>query len=196
MRITGFRFAMTGRTTQYAILAQGSVALDALRIDHNRFDNGIGQIEIGGCKGVIDHNDFYNGDAGVSYTAGSPQQAEASWMSMAAGSADALFIESNNFIDDGNYPSAYNNEKIGTHNGGKLVVRYNHFDFDRFPLDATSLPFMAHGSAAGGVALGYWQIGTGARRGQSVIEFYNNTMHGRRIDFLLHLAQFREPRPP
>jgi hypothetical protein len=144
---------------------------------------------VGGSFGVIDHNDFYNGDKGVSFQAGSAAQVTASWASMAAGTSEALFIEDNNFIDDANYPATSANEKIGTNDGGKLVVRYNTFDFDDFPLKeksgnpVTGLPFMSHGNAAAGAPHGYWQVGTGARRGQSVVEFYNNTMHGPRIDF-------------
>jgi hypothetical protein len=184
MRISGFRFVMSGRTQAFGILIQNSVSLTALRIDHNRFDAGKTHIEVGGCKGVIDHNEFYNGDIDISFTAGSRQQADDSWASMSAGTGDALFVEDNSFVDDANYPVSYQNEKIGTYNGGKLVVRYNTFDFDAIPLSTNNYPFMAHGSAAGGVANGYWQTGTGARRGQSVIEFYNNTMQGPRIDFL------------
>jgi hypothetical protein len=184
MRITGFRFTMFGSTQAYGICINGSVYLSALRIDHNRFDQGSTQIYAYGPKGVIDHNEFYNGIKAMDFSAGSVAQANASWESMAAGTSDALFFEDNTIIDNASYPFAFTQEKIGTENGGKLVVRYNTFDFDSIPISDNCIPFMAHGSAAGGVANGYWQIGTGARRGQSVIEYYYNTAHGRRIDFL------------
>lgn len=184
LRISGFRFTCP-TTGDYAIRIENDVDLSKLRIDHNRFDfSDTAQILVTGCRGVIDHNDFYNGVKAISFSAGSVAQQAASWASMAAGTGEALFIEANNIIDDANFPHAAGQEKIGTFGGGKLVVRYNAFDFDDYPLSETATPFMAHGSAAGGVANGYWQIGTGARRGQSVIEFYENSMHGPRIDFL------------
>ncbi len=37
---------------------------------------------------------------------------------------DALFIEDNFFIDNNNLPSTYTNERIGTLDGGKLVILY------------------------------------------------------------------------
>jgi hypothetical protein len=53
------------------------------------------------------------------------------------------------------------------------------------------VPFMSHGSAAGGVVDGYWQVdyqgSQQGRRGQSVVEFYNNTITGRRVDWLCQL---------
>lgn len=182
VRISGFFFEMGNFTTKYGIIIN-NVTLDKLRIDNNRFNYGSYQIEVGGSKGVIDSNYFYNGNKGVSYTAGSTDQANESWEALVAGTSGALFIEDNHFIDDADFTATYSNERIGTYNGGKLVIRYNHFDSSNFPLSSTIDPIMTHGSAAGGVANGYWQIGTGARRAQSVVEIYNNLMEGKRIDF-------------
>jgi hypothetical protein len=182
MRISGFYFEMTDWTAQYAIIIS-KVSLNKLRIDHNTFNQGHFPIHVVGSKGVIDNNYFYNGGRTITYSAGSEAQANASWESMAAGTAEALFIEDNHFIDDANYTATYGAERIGTYNGGKLVVRYNHFDSYDYPLASTVTPIMTHGSAAGGVANGYWQIETGARRGQSVVEIYNNLIEGKRIDF-------------
>jgi hypothetical protein len=188
LRISGFRFTCP-TTGDYAIRIETAVDLSQLRIDHNRFDfSDTAQIFVTGCRGVIDHNDFYNGVKAVSFSAGSAAQQTASWASMAAGTGEALFIETNNIIDDANYPHASTQEKIGTFGGGKLVMRYNTFDFDDMALPENSHPchpFGAHGSAKGGAAgSGYWQEGRGARRGQSVIEYYYNTISGRRIDFM------------
>ena len=185
MRITGFIFNAVDFSSNHKCIRIDTITLTKLRIDHNTFHYGYDQIDVGGSYGVIDNNYFYNSLKGINFTAGTDAQANASWESMTAGTANALFIESNHFIDNADYPKTWSQEKIGTRAGGKLVVRYNDFNFDDKPAEHTNTttPFMAHGSAAGGVEYGYWQIGTGARRGQSVIEFYNNTMQGYRIDY-------------
>jgi hypothetical protein len=187
VRTSGFFFEMTDWTPQYAIVVgTWDVALDKMRIDHNVFNHGQFPIEIGGSKGSIDHNYFYNNNIAISFTAGNTAQANASWESMAAGTNEALFIEDNHFIDDAKYTGGYADEKIGTYNGGKLVIRYNHFDgreFKHSP-NITFTPIMTHGSAAGGSYPAYWQSGSGARRGQSVVEIYENLEEGTRIDDL------------
>ncbi len=189
MRVTGFTFNLVNfNLREPAVKVSDNISLGNLRIDHNTFHFGYEQIGVGGAKGVIDHNYFYNSRKAISFNAGSVAQANASWESMAAGTGDALFVEDNHFIDDANYPVTYGQEKIGTFNGGKLVIRYNEFDFDNVAnLSGTATTILTHGSAAGGTPGGYWQIGTGARRGQSVVEIYNNNMHGPRIDFLCSL---------
>jgi len=193
VRITGFTFNLMDFTASgHAINILNGVALTQMRIDNNTFNFGYEQLQIGGCFGVIDHNYFRNSRKGISFTAGDTWQATASWTNLAAGTAQALFVEDNQFIDDANYPGSVTQEKIGTFNGGKLVVRYNTFDFDAIsvaPGTSTSTTILTHGSAPGGVPAnqGYWQQGFGARRGQSVVEIYGNVMHGRRIDFLVTL---------
>lgn len=182
LRITGIFFEMKDFSTQVGIYVH-SVDMDNIRIDHNVFNYGSKAILFYNPKGLIDNNRFYNGNLTIEYSAGSVEKANASWESMEAGTADALFIEDNYFVDDASFNGAYVNERIGTFNGGKLVVRYNHFESYGLPLDVSAQPIMTHGSAAGGVPNGYWQIGTGARRGQSVVEIYRNIMEGRRIDF-------------
>lgn len=185
MRITGFTINLVNFNSREAgIQVLDNISLDQLRIDHNTVHFGFQSIVVGGSKGVIDHNFIYNSLQGIVFTAGSSAQATASWVSMAAGTGDALFIEDNEFIDNAAYPGTYSQERIGSYNGGKLVVRYNRFDSTRYPNSTTIDPIQTHGSAAGGVANGYWQLGTGARRGQSVVEIYNNTVVGKRVDFL------------
>lgn len=185
VRITGFTFQMNNFTPRYGIKTS-SVALDNLRIDHNTFHFGATQLEVAGVKGVVDNNYFYNGNTDIYYTAGTSAQAHASWDSMAAGTADALFIENNYFIVNANHPGPAHNNNIDTYNGGKLVIRYNEFDSDANRLDTTAWTIQTHGNAAGGLppTKGYWESGDGARRGQSVVEIYENNMHGKRIDFL------------
>ena len=188
LRISGFRFEMVNLTPRYGIkIAEGTVELTNLRIDHNVFNQGLVPIDLAGAMGVVDHNYFYNHRDALYFTAGSEALATASWVSLAAGTANALFIEDNHFVIDAAYVGTYAGERIGTYNGGKLVVRYNDFDSTASPLSETMQPIETHGSAAGGVANGYWQLGTGARRGQSVVEIYNNTMRGKRIDFFVKL---------
>lgn len=185
MRITGIYFnvldsSQVGRSCINVTL----VTLDQLRIDHCEFHFGYEQVNLSGAKGVVDHNYFYNGLKNVGYTAGSVAQAAASWTDLAMGTGNALFIETNYFIANADYQEAFSQERIATQNGGKLVVRYNNFVSTAIPSGINITPIEIHGSAAGGVANGYWQIGTGARRGQATVEIYNNTATGVRMDYL------------
>jgi hypothetical protein len=192
MRITGFTLTMTDYL-QYGIYVHamtGGVSVGNIRIDNNTFHYGYVQIEYEHGKGLIDNNHFINARKAIAFSAGSRTNADESWASLAAGTADALYIENNHFITNTSYTLTYGQEQIGTFKGGKLVVRYNEFDGDNISsYTATYTPFMAHGNADGGcVGVGYWQYDADTtkciRRGQSVIEFYNNTMHAKRIDYL------------
>lgn len=195
MRVTGFVFQLvdfSGSVGVYIVsVGSGPNPLQNLRIDHNIFHFGYTQIVVEGCQGVIDNNLFYNSRKGIDFSAGSVLQANASWESMAAGTANALFIETNSFIDNASYPAVgYTQEKIGTENGGKLVVRYNTFNQnDIYDPSILCDAIMTHGSAPGGVSPyeGYWQQGFGARRGQSVVEIYNNVMSAPRLSKLCTL---------
>lgn len=187
-RITGFNFNLVNFNAAGAGVVFANITNSNLRIDHNSFSYGYESLQVGGCKGVVDHNSFTNCLKAIGFTAGSVAQANASWVSMDAGTSDALFIEDNSFVYNASYPGTYVQESIGTENGGKLVVRYNTWNSTALPLSiGTIIPVITHGSAAGGVANGYWQQGTGARRGQSVVEIYNNTVTGARVDFLCQL---------
>src|SRR3989344_4309614 len=151
LRISGFYFDLVNLTIPYGIKMFSNNSLDQVRIDHNVFNGGsVAHIEINGAKGVIDHNYFYNGIKAISFSAGTREQADASWMVMAAGTGDALFIEDNQIIVNANYQASFGQEKIGTYNGGKLVMRYNNFDASQYHLSTTFSPFMSHGSACGG----------------------------------------------
>lgn len=185
MRITGFTFQMAGANMG---IYSSAVDLTQLRIDNNTFHHGSTQMEITGAKGVIDNNYFYNSIGySIIYSAGSRAQADASWVSMAAGTSDALFIENNHLIKDANYTGTVYGTDIDTNNGGKLVIRYNDFDSTTSPASIISsvYPIQLHGNACGGCSGSvYWQADADARRGQSVVEIYNNTLQGRRIDRL------------
>jgi len=187
VRITGFTFQMAG--AERGIFSV-DVDLTQLRIDNNTFHHGGTQMEITGAKGVIDNNYFYNSNGySILYSAGSRAQADASWASMEAGTSDALFIEDNHIIKDANFTGSSYGTDIDTNNGGKLVIRYNDFDSTESPVGITTTvyPIQLHGNACGGCNSGnqgYWQNDSSARRGQSVVEIYNNTMAGRRIDRL------------
>ncbi|HIH10065.1 MAG TPA: hypothetical protein HA254_05360 [Candidatus Diapherotrites archaeon] len=192
VRITGFDFNSVNFTPYTAAIKvqNNGISLKKLRIDHSEFHYGYNAIIIAGSNGVIEHNTFYNPLMGISFTAGTRAQADASWETMAAGTADALFIEDNEFIYDADYPASYSysQESIGTFNGGKLVVRYNHWDATNYPNGPrlTIDPIMTHGNADGGCGgVGYWEFSSCPRRGQSVVEVYNNTMVGKRIDWLM-----------
>ncbi len=187
MRITGFTFNSVNLNGRGMLIQ--SVTLANLRVDNNTFHHGGVQVEVGGSFGVFDHNSFYNGTSSVYYTAGTRAQADASWASMAAGTAEALFFEDNQFIYDTNWqgPNEHN-ACFDTFNGGKIVVRYNTFTATAVPASWTGpfIAFLAHGSAAGGAGNGYWQADPAARRGQSVIEIYNNTVTAKRTDFPIY----------
>lgn len=191
VRITGFTFDnVTALAAGGVSIYFSGLSLTQLRIDHNTFHHGRRNMEIIGCKGLIDNNYFYNGNGMIYFTAGTRAQADASWVSMAAGTSDALFIEDNHFIYDANWTGTNGNDLVlDTYNGGKLVVRYNTVSFDDIPASWTDQAwcFQTHGSARGGAAIGYWQADATARRGQSVVEIYNNTVTGKNLARLVSL---------
>lgn len=191
MRITGGVFNCVSLASgRHALKILDSIDLTQLRVDHNTFHHGDIQVEVGGSLGVFDHNTFYNGTSAVYFTAGSRAQADASWVSMAAGTSSALFFEDNQFIYNTSWlGSNENNSCFDTYNGGKIVIRYNTFT-------ATSVPgtwtgplgvILTHGNAANGGTGGYWESSASNRRGQSVVEIYNNTVNATRADFLCSL---------
>lgn len=185
MRITGFVFDLVNVSGGTHIYFTTGLALSKLRIDHNTFHHGGYQLEIRGCKGVVDNNSFYNGNTNILFSAGTRSQADASWESMEAGTGDALFVEDNYFTIDSNWTGTpgVHDCVIDTYQGGKLVIRYNEIDGDNLPVDWDSqyFTFTTHGSAAGGTSPAYWQENSAARRGQSVVEVYNNYIHGKYI---------------
>jgi len=185
VRITNFTFDLNDIDGGSALYFSG-LALTNLRIDHNTIHHGTTALgDVKGCKGVIDSNAFYNGWSTLLCSAGTRVQADASWVSMAAGTGDALFIEDNDFITDGNYTGGDSNYHIlDSYQGGKLVFRYNTIDATEVPSTDTFWTIQIHGNAAGGQDYGYWQAAPAARRGQSVIEIYENIITGKKISRL------------
>jgi len=189
MRITGFTFQMVNWTPLRAIYVHdmlGGVSVGDIRIDHNTFHYGSEVISFYHGKGLIDNNYFYNPIIAITLDSGSRANADEAWESMAAGTADALFIEDNHFIADANYTYAGTQEQIGSENGGKLVIRYN--DFDGTATNAPEglyEPIMTHGNAGlgsgGGAWTFYWQQNNVPRRGQSVVEIYRNSIAANKL---------------
>ena len=175
-RITGFKFYITGGWSYPGITVLNG-SNHKIRVDHCTFNEGDTQVWWQSLYGLVDHNTFINGSFAMQFTAGTRANQDASWDNMSAGTANALIVEDNTILDTAairGEPA----EKIGTYGGGRLVIRYNTFDSTAVTADYRVSPIMTHGSAAGGVSYGYWQANTGARRGQSLVEIYNNTMHG------------------
>lgn len=191
MRITGFTFNSGSiNTGNHALKILNSVTLTQLRVDHNTFKHGEIQVEVGGSIGVFDHNTFQNGRSSVYYTAGSRAQADAAWVSMAAGTANALFFEDNTFLYDAGWLGANeNNACFDTYNGGKIVIRHNSFIGTNVPASWTGPlgVLELHGNAGAGAPIAYWEADSSARRGQSIVEIYNNTVNAKRVDQLAKL---------
>lgn len=188
MRITGFIFNSDNNTGGRRAIAVVNVTLGKLRIDHNTFNFGYTQVEVGGAFGVIDHNSFINGYNFLYMTAGTRAQADASWVNLTPGTANALFVEDNKFIIDANSVNAPNGNGVDAYNGGKIVFRYNEFNYDAATYTGNLSTIGFHGSAAGGCNNGYWQQTSSlCRRSPSVVEIYNNNFHGRRIDYMFAL---------
>ena len=184
LTISGIEFNLLDDTSNTSAVETSSCTLDQLIITDCEFHYGSSQLLLAGAKGVVYECNSYNPIKFISYTAGTTAQANESWDDLTAGTNDALFIEDNNIYWNSDYNESYSQETIGTFNGGKLVIRYNAWDGTGYPNSTTVDPIMTHGSAGAGVTDGYWQIGTGARRGQSVVEIYNNTVTATRVDTL------------
>lgn len=146
-RITGFTFQMVNWSAMRAIYVHdmlGGVSVGDIRIDHNTFHYGSEVVSFYHGKGLIDSNYFYNPIIGITLDAGTRANADESWESMTAGTADALFIEDNHFIANANYTYAGTQEQIGTDgtgNGGEWgssTVSYT--DNTQEPAPTTSVP--------------------------------------------------------
>ena len=190
VRITGFEFNLVSFVAGSGITVE-NMSGNNIRVDNNIFHHGNGQIFFLHSMGLIDNNYFYNGNIDISFSAGDRAKQDASWADLTPGTVNALFIEDNHFILNGDYGATFTNENVGTFGGGKLVIRYNNFDSTDSPFgqDQQITPIMTHGSASGGgTAGGYWQIDPDLhRRGQALVEIYNNVMVGDRISYPITL---------
>ncbi len=170
-----------------AILLHHSLRLSKLRIDNNTFNFGFHQIDIKGSFGVVDNNVFRNTIKPIFFSAGTRRAADSSWISMAAGTSECLFVEDNYFVWDADYPHGNRIDHcIDTYMGGKLVIRYNEVDLDSIP----GTPDFSCFQTPGNHEYVYWSQDSSANatRGQSVVEVYHNTVHGKKIT---NLCKFR-----
>jgi hypothetical protein len=144
-----------------------SFGIHQLRIDHNAFNKGKQCIMTDGSRinGVIDHNDFLNCDAAI----GANGDIRTWDDPIAAGTANALFIEDNTFRADNNAAGWSEQEQIMHGHGNRTVIRYNTFDLRAYTI-GNGLPIEAHGN-------GNCYTGTSNDlRGMPILEIYNNTM--------------------
>lgn len=175
VRVTGIAFSRStagGTNSMIDLFGRNysgkGVAMTQIRIDHCKFTNGGRQIFVHGwAYGVIDHNEFVNGNVSVGFS-GDDNLAWA--RPIAAGTADAMFVEDNTFtMDDSRLTSL--NEAIYHQEGARSVIRYNTFDGTANTTD-DSLPFDTHGNQ------GYYSGNNDSEfRGQPLIEFYNNRVN-------------------
>lgn len=183
VRISGFKFDLSAdRNGQnYGIYAYYST-IGSLRIDHCRFDYGRDGIRIDGrVFGVIDNNYFYNDDISVQLLGGTASQADQSWADPIVAGMDmglnTMYVEDNTFVRDHNMTAQTNNH-IESGHGGRFVIRYNTFNGDDYRTDAV-YPYyviMLHGNGA------YYGDGSNGLRGHPIVEIYNNTISGYRVD--------------
>jgi hypothetical protein len=199
VRISGFFFDLTasftgGQTINYGVQIGGNIT--QMRVDHNFFQYGKYSLNIDGrIFGVFDHNYFYNDDASLQLLGGSAAQANQSWSdAIVAGMAmgqNTLYVEDNTFVRDEHLPYQTNNH-IESGHGGRFVIRYNTFEGRRYCAgiagsrgtcaaeNFTYYPIMTHGNG------GYYS-GTDGLRGHPIVEIYNNTIRGYRVDDAIFL---------
>jgi hypothetical protein len=160
-RMTGIEFNDNGRLVQpYIINFFGSNTNGSqVRVDHCKFDhlNGFA-LHPNNCIGVFDHNEFLFAPTNIPIYAfdkewGGGQYSNESWHDACGfGSANFLFIETNEFISDGPYLG------FDCFGGARVVFRYN---------DLTNCAFEVHGTDSGQIF-----------RGGRAFEVYNNTFSG------------------
>jgi hypothetical protein len=196
VRLSGFVFNLkndyTSNTAIYVHSMTGSYAGKKIRIDHNTINFGYQGLSYYHIAGVIDNNIFLNCRKGMDCGAYNRDDADSSWNEMGMGTDRAIFIENNIFRHNANYPVTYNQESVGSENGGKVVIRYNTFDYDSIPDGVDGMYcVMTHGNADASCnlpAVGYWQFDQEGdrciRRGQPCVEMYENVAHGKSITFL------------
>jgi hypothetical protein len=168
LRISGIYFdnvINTGATkSTIVVLGHG---LTQMRIDNNTFNKGKRTVQINGwVYGVIDSNSFINCDIAVGVTGDD----DAAWnRTIAAGTANALFIESNTFTSNNNTDIGELNEQIYHQEGARTVIRYNTFDGSAQTAN-DFCPYDSHGNQSYYTGDSRYDF-----RGQPIIEIYENT---------------------
>ena len=181
IRVSGIYFDMVFNpgSDRTAISIVGITAgLTQIRIDHCKFNKGQRTVHCQGfCYGVIDHNTFINGDTAVGFTGDD----DAAWSRpIVAGTANAMFIEDNNFIMDNNADRMPTGEQIYHQQGARSFTRYNTFDATA-QTNWSNLFLDSHGDWPYYTNSGYHY------RGQPIIEFYNNTLKAYNTYRWLHI---------
>jgi hypothetical protein len=174
IRITGIGFNLLSNTagdrSGIKIMGDrsGSFALTKLRIDHCSFTKGRNSLFIDGwVYGVADHNTFTNVYSAIFYR-GDDNHAWA--RPIAAGTANAFFVENNTFTLNNSVDTTTQDAQIYVQEGASTVVRYNTFDSTAMTsVGFLTLMFNHHGNQEyiNGV------LGTNFR-GQPISESYNN----------------------
>jgi len=171
IRVTGIGFNKVNSTNTFAIKYvrnwTESSAVTQLRIDHCKFTNGSEQIKISGwINGIIENNEFLNGHMAIR-TYGDNDN---SWeRTIAAGTANALFIEDNTFTINGDVDWQISHQIYHSY-GSRTVVRYNTFDQTTYTEGITAF-LDSHGNQ------NYYN-GSNDFRGQPILEIYGNKFWG------------------
>ena len=129
VRVTGIAFdagsyeAPSSANMRSGVWVRG--LLHQVRIDHCRFEKGKTAVWwSGGAQGVTDHCTVHNVDLGIRLAGDN----DASWnRPIEAGSADAVFIEDNQFLVDGDMPYDPNEQIYHDSWGARTTVRHNGF---------------------------------------------------------------------
>jgi hypothetical protein len=166
VRVTGIAFTQSGNLYT-AVRVRPNVygnVLRSIRIDNCKFTNGTRTLNIqADTYGVIDSNEFINCNIAVGFEGNN----NSSWqLPIAAGTANAMFIEDNTFTITNSAPTEPN-ELIYHQEGARSVTRYNTFEAGTYTAGA-ALFFDSHGS---------WVTGGNRYRGQPIIEMYRNTLN-------------------
>lgn len=167
IRISGFQFngGTNNNTTKVSIDIIGIAAgLTNVRIDHNTFNKGKRVVQpYGYAYPLIDNNAFINCDIAVG-----PIGDSDSWnRTIAAGTANAVYIENNTFTANDDSDQGLN-QQIYHQGGARSVTRYNTFDFTAVTAYVSGGFYDSHGNQGGCDNL------TSTFRGQPILEVYNN----------------------
>jgi len=151
----------------------GTFPLTKVRIDHNKFEKGSRSVfATGWVEGVIDNNEFLNCNIAIGIQGDGPY----AWSRpIEAGTAKALFIEDNTFIQNDN-PGRELNEVFYHQEGARTVIRYNTIDASTYPYQFA--PFDTHGNQ---------DLLKNGFRGQPIIEVHNNTWIGTKSYRILYI---------
>ncbi len=142
--------------------------LTKVRIDHNKFEKGTRAVYVGrGVEGLIDSNTFINNNIAIG-TLGNDNY---DWVdAIAAGTANALFIENNTFTHNNDMGREDPNEMVYMQEGTRTVVRYNTMDGTAFTTGSSgTFEYDVHGNQN-------LYSGSGDFRGSPISEVYNNIM--------------------